>query len=63
MARWAKAASATGKVEEKFRTTVRTANPGKPAAGVAAIEVALNHLLDDRPEETVLSLEPVLIFS
>jgi len=34
---------------------------GKPAAGVAAVKVALYHLLDDRPEKTVLSLKPGLI--
>ena len=48
-------------MEEKFRTTVRTANPGKPAAGVAAVEEALDHLLDDGAEEAVLLLEALLI--
>ena len=34
---------------------------GKPAAGVAAVEIALDHLLDDGPEEAVLFLVTLLI--
>jgi hypothetical protein len=37
------------------------ANQGEAAARVAAIEVALDHLLDDRPEIPVLLLEPALV--
>jgi len=62
MARWAKSTSATGKVKEALLTTVRTPDAGKPAARVAAVEVALDHILDDGSEEAVLSLETGLIF-
>jgi hypothetical protein len=47
--------------QEPLLTTVRTADAGKPAAGVAAVEVALDHLPVDRPEKTVLPLETNLI--
>jgi len=40
---------------------VRTADAGEPAARIAAVEAALDHLLDDRPEKTVLLLEAALI--
>jgi hypothetical protein len=56
MARWAKSASATGKVKEALISTVRTPDVGKPAERVAAVEVALDHILDDGSEEAVLSL-------
>jgi len=52
MARWAKSTSATGKVKEPLLTTVRT-----PDASKAAVEVALDHILDDGSEEAVLFLE------
>ena len=61
MARRAESAAATGEVEEKFRTTVRTANPGKPAAWVAAVQIFSDHLFDDGSEEAVLSFEAALI--
>jgi len=41
---------------------VRTADAGKPATRMAAVEVALDDLLDDGPEEAVLLLEAALIF-
>jgi hypothetical protein len=62
MARWAKSTSATGKVKEPLLTTRRTADAGKPAARIAAIQITLDHLLDDGSEEAVLSLETGLIF-
>lgn len=34
---------------------------GKSTARVAAVKVALDHLLDDRPEEAILLLKPGLI--
>lgn len=34
----------------------------KPTLIAAAVQVALNHLLDDRPEEAVLLLETAVIF-
>jgi hypothetical protein len=33
------------------------ANQGKPASGIPAIEVFFDHLLDDRPEISVLPFE------
>ena len=48
-------------MKEKFRTTVRTANPGKLASGIAAVEVALHYLLDYGAKEAVLFLEALLI--
>ena len=40
---------------------VRTPDPGKARVGIAAVEVALDHLFDDRPEIPVLLLEASLI--
>ncbi|MFX0206015.1 MAG: DUF2188 domain-containing protein [Candidatus Hodarchaeota archaeon] len=37
------------------------ADAGKPAARITTVEVALNHLLDDRPEKAVLLLEATLV--
>jgi hypothetical protein len=34
---------------------------GKTAAEIAAVEIALDHILDDGPEEAVRLLEPALI--
>jgi hypothetical protein len=42
-------------------TTVRTPDPGEPAARVAAVKVALDDFLDDRPEKTIFLLEAALI--
>jgi hypothetical protein len=36
------------------------ANPGESAAGIAAVEILLDHLLDDRPEEAAHLLEAAL---
>jgi hypothetical protein len=47
--------------QKPFLTTVRTPDAGKHAARVAAVEVALNHILDDRPKEAVLLLETSII--
>lgn len=44
-----------------FTVAVRTADPGEAGARIAAVEIALDDLLDDRPEMTVLLLEAVLI--
>lgn len=44
-------AGAAGEVEEAFRMAVGTAEAGKPAARIAAVEIALDDLLDDGPEE------------
>jgi len=45
MARRAEAAGAAGEHQEAFRMAVRTADAGKATARVAAVEVALDHLL------------------
>jgi hypothetical protein len=56
MAGRTKSSGATGKHHEALLPTVRTANAGKSATGVAAIEVALHDLLDDRPKDFRFSL-------
>jgi len=48
---------------EVFCEAVRATDAGKAAARIAAVEIALDHLLDDRPEKTVLPLETTLILS
>ena len=40
---------------------VRTADAGKPALWVAAVEITLDDFFDDRPEIAVLFLEAALI--
>ena len=47
--------------QKPFLTTVRTPDPGKPALRVAAVEITLDHLLDDRPEIPVILLEAIFI--
>jgi len=56
-----KSSGVTGEHQEAFLPTVGTADAGKSATGVTAVEIALDHLLDDGPEETVLLLETSLI--
>ena len=58
-----KSSGVTGQHQEAFLPTVGTADAGKSATGVTAVEIALDHLLDDGPEETILLLKAVLIFS
>jgi hypothetical protein len=41
----------------------RMLHDGEPAARIAAVKVALDHLLDNGPKEAVLLLEAALIFS
>jgi len=48
--------------DEPLLPTVGTADPGEPAAGIAAVEVALHDVFDDRPEIPILPLETALIF-
>jgi len=62
MAGWAKSTSATGEHDEPLLPTRGTPDAAKPAAGVAAVQIALDHLLDDGPEEAMLLLKPGLIF-
>jgi hypothetical protein len=44
-----------------FTVTVRTADPGEAGARIATVEIALDDLLDDRPEMTVLLLKAGLV--
>jgi len=46
MTRWAKASCLAGKHREAILSTVWTANPGKSALRIPAVEIALHHLLD-----------------
>lgn len=62
MARRTEAAGATGEYDEPLLPTVRTPDAGKPTAWIAAVEIALDHLLDNGPEEAVLLLKAALIF-
>ena len=40
---------------------VGTSDAGEPAFRIAAVKIRLDHLLDDRPEKTILPLETTLI--
>jgi hypothetical protein len=62
MARGTEAAGAAGEHQQSFFPARRTANAGKPAARITAVEVALDDFLDDGPEEAILLLETALIF-
>jgi hypothetical protein len=48
--------------QQLFRVAVRTADPGKARAGVAAVEVAVDDFTDDRPEIPAFPLEAPLVF-
>ena len=39
-----------------------TADAGKPAAGIAAVQALLHHLLNDGPEIPIFPQEPALVF-
>ena len=43
-----------------FRPAARTADPGEPAARIAAVEVLHDDVLDDRPEVAVGLLETLV---
>jgi hypothetical protein len=45
-----------------FRPAAWAPDPGKAAAGIAAIQILLDNVFNDRPEITVFPLEPGLIF-
>jgi hypothetical protein len=51
------------KHQQPLFPTVRTPDAGKAAHRIAAFEVLLNDILDHRPEEAIVLLEPILIFS
>jgi hypothetical protein len=61
MTRWAESPGAAREHDEPLLGAVRTPDAGKPAARIAAVEVAVHDLLDDRPEEAILLLEAALI--
>jgi len=61
MTRGTEAAGAVRKHKQAFFTAVRTPDAGKPAAGVAAVQIALNDLFDDGTEEAVLLLKAALV--
>ena len=61
MAGGIKSPGTTGKRQETLLPAIGTADARKSAAGIAAVEIALDHFLDDRPEESVFLLEAMLI--
>jgi hypothetical protein len=50
-----------GKHQKMLRPAVRTADAGKPAAGIAAVQILLHDILDDRTEIAVRLLETLLV--
>jgi hypothetical protein len=50
-------------LQKVFRMAVGTAAAGEPAAWIAEVEIALDHLLDDQTEEAVFFFELIFIFS
>jgi hypothetical protein len=53
MTRRAKSTSLAGKHEETLFPTVGTPDAGKPAHRIATVEILLNNILDDGPEEAI----------
>jgi hypothetical protein len=45
-----------------FRPAAWTPDPGEAAAGIAAVKIFFDDILDDRPEITIVPLEPALVF-
>jgi len=56
-----KSSGPTGKTKKKFSLAGRTTNAGKSTFGVAAVKIALHHLFDNRPEESVFPLKAAFI--
>ena len=52
-----------GEHQQPLFPAVGTPDAGKPAHRIAAVEVLLDNILDDRPEIPVLLLKTILIFS
>jgi hypothetical protein len=63
MTRWTESACLAGKHKQPLFSTVGTPDAGKSAHRIAAVKILLNHILDHRTEETILSLKPALVFS
>jgi hypothetical protein len=51
-----------GKHQKMFRPAAWAPDPGKPAAGIAAIEIFFDNILDDRPEIPIFPLKTALVF-
>jgi hypothetical protein len=47
----AKPSGLTGERQQLFTVAVRTADPSEAGARITAVEIALDNLLDDRPEK------------
>jgi len=62
MTRWAESPGPAREHDEPFLGAVGTPDAGESAFRVAAIKIALDHRLDDRPKKTVRPLEAALIF-
>jgi len=45
-----------------FPPAARTADPGEAGAGIAAVEVLIDHLFDDRTEKAVFPFKTLFIF-
>jgi hypothetical protein len=63
MTRRTEPACLAGKHQEPLFPTVWTPDTGKPAHGIAAVQVLLDNILDDWPKEAVLPLETILVFT
>jgi hypothetical protein len=61
MTRWTEPASLAGKHKRPLFPTVGTPDAGKAAHGIAAVQVTLHYLMDNRTEEAILLLKPALI--
>jgi len=48
--------------QKMFCPAAWTPDPGKSAARIAAVKITLDHILDVRPEITIVPLEPALVF-
>jgi len=57
----AKPSGLTEERQQLFTVAVRTADPSEAGARIAAVEIAFDDLLDDRPEMTVLLLKTALV--
>jgi hypothetical protein len=51
-----------GKHQGPLFPKVGTSDTGKPAHRIATVEIALDNILDYRPEISILFLETILIF-
>lgn len=62
MAGRTKSAGFAGKHQQPLFPTVGTPDAGKSTHRIAVVEITLDHFLDDRTEEAVLSFKATLIF-